>query len=181
MQLSGSDRKLRGNEMKLFQQSLILCAFIAATGFMSPAQAEDMPKTDATKAASEMTAPAADSQVAPKVEDKDAPKDLVLKGDAQCTACHDESDAPELLAIGKTMHGTVADSRTPTCITCHGASELHVHKPKNTTVRPKPDHLFSGKRINAVEDRNGVCMECHHKDANRSHWEGSTHQSRDIA
>jgi DmsE family decaheme c-type cytochrome len=175
--------------MKLLQQSIALCAFIAAMGFMSLALAEDMPKTDAAKAASEMAAPAADTQVAPKVEakkapeveDEDVPKDLVLKGDAQCTSCHDESDAPELLAIGKTMHGTVADIRTPTCTACHGASERHVHKPKNTTVRPKPDHLFSGKRIDAVEDRNGVCMECHHKDANRSHWEGSTHQSRDIA
>ena len=28
-------------------------------------------------------------------------KDLVLKGDAKCTACHDEADAPELLGIGR--------------------------------------------------------------------------------
>ena len=52
----------------------------------------------------------------------DAPKDLVLKGDAACTAFHDEADGPELMAIGKTKHGTRADSRTPSCTSCHGAS-----------------------------------------------------------
>jgi DmsE family decaheme c-type cytochrome len=175
--------------MKQLRQSLVLCAFISAVGFMSSAPAEDMQKPDAVEAASGVAAPTVDSPATPKVEAqeapeavaKQAPKDLVLKGDAQCTACHDEADAPELLAIGKTMHGTLADSRTPTCTTCHGSSERHVHKPKNTSERPEPDHVFSGKKIDTVEDRNDVCQDCHRKDANRSHWEGSVHQSRDIA
>jgi hypothetical protein len=47
-------------------------------------------------------------------------QDLVLNGDAKCTKCHDESDSPEVLAIGKTRHGTRADSRTPGCSSCHG-------------------------------------------------------------
>jgi len=67
-------------------------------------------------------------------------KDLILKGDAKCTGCHDEADEPtgaatmlelnpSVLAIGKTRHGTTADSRTPTCIDCHGESEKHrMHK-----------------------------------------------------
>ena len=40
-------------------------------------------------------------------------KDLVLKGDAQCTRCHDAEDNPSIPQIGKTKHGTVADGRTP--------------------------------------------------------------------
>ena len=36
-------------------------------------------------------------------------QDLVLKGDAKCTACHDEEDAPKVLYIGRTKHGTLAD------------------------------------------------------------------------
>ena len=42
-------------------------------------------------------------------------KDLVLRGDATCTACHDEDSDSPVLSIGKTRHGTVADARTPTC------------------------------------------------------------------
>lgn len=36
-------------------------------------------------------------------------KDVVLKGDAQCTRCHDENEEVPVLAIGKTKHGTLAD------------------------------------------------------------------------
>ena len=41
--------------------------------------------------------------------EKAAPrKDLVLRGDAKCTRCHDE---PEILSVGRTRHGvrTAAD------------------------------------------------------------------------
>ena len=31
-------------------------------------------------------------------------KDLVLKGDARCTRCHDAEDNPQILEIGKTRH-----------------------------------------------------------------------------
>ena len=50
-------------------------------------------------------------------------KDLVLRGDAQCTRCHDESDAFPVLAIGQTRHGVKADGRTPSCTSCHGESD----------------------------------------------------------
>ncbi len=62
-----------------------------------------------------------------QAQDK-ARKDLVLKGDAQCTRCHDAGDDYPVLAIGKTRHGTTADGRTPTCTSCHGASETHVNR-----------------------------------------------------
>jgi DmsE family decaheme c-type cytochrome len=137
------------------------------------------------------------------MQKKEAAKDLVLKDDAKCTSCHDEADSPELLAIGKTKHGTLADSRTPTCVKCHGESEAHVQNAENTKQRPKPDRTFGGQlkpgslpaenRVDRyfgiqgkgtedpVAERNGACLECHQKDAKRSHWEGSTHQSRDVA
>ena len=41
--------------------------------------------------------------VALGVEAQDNPrKDLVLRGDAQCTRCHDAEDSPAVLAIGHT-------------------------------------------------------------------------------
>ncbi len=117
--------------------------------------------------------------VAPVASGADAPKDIVLKGDAVCTACHDEADAPELLAIGKTRHGTQADSRTPTCTGCHGTSKDHVAY-KGSAKPPKPDVTFGAKTISSADARNGACQECHTKDAKRSHWEGSIHQTRDV-
>ncbi len=109
----------------------------------------------------------------------DTPQDLVLKGDATCTACHDEADGPELLAIGKTKHGTQADTRTPTCTSCHGDSTEHVGY-KGSGKRPHPSVVFGAKSVNTADARNGACQDCHIKDSKRSHWEGSTHQARDV-
>jgi DmsE family decaheme c-type cytochrome len=108
-------------------------------------------------------------------------KDLVLRGDAQCTRCHDESDAFPVLAIGQTRHGVKADGRTPSCTSCHGESDRHVHKPEGVTERPPPDVLFRGSHKSSADAQNGQCLACHQTDARRSHWMGSTHQSRDVA
>ncbi len=106
-------------------------------------------------------------------------KNLVLRDDAKCTECHDEGDAPKVLHIGKTRHGTVADGRTPTCTSCHGDSQKHIAGPTNN--RPKPDIVFTKKGSTGAESQNGACIGCHKADAKRSHWMGSTHQSRDVS
>ena len=107
-------------------------------------------------------------------------KDLVLKGDAECTACHDEADAPGLLAIGKTRHGVKADGRNPTCTSCHGASRAHTEY-KGKEKPPKPDSAFGKTSKTTAEAKNAACMTCHQADAKRSHWEGSAHQAKDVA
>jgi DmsE family decaheme c-type cytochrome len=145
--------------MKLVRQALTVCALIGILGVALPSMAAD------------------------------APKDLILKGDAKCTGCHDESDEPQptmlalhpsVLAIGKTKHGTIADGRTPTCTDCHGESEKHLnHKGKDKP--PKPDRVFTKHGQSSAEVRNGACISCHVKDSKRSHWDGSTHQTRDVA
>lgn len=109
-------------------------------------------------------------------------KDLVLKDDAKCTECHDEGDGPKILHIGKTKHGTVADGRTPTCTSCHGASAAHLKGgPAGTKERPKPDVVFGKKGSTGAESQSASCISCHKKDSKRSHWEGSTHQTRDVS
>ncbi len=107
-------------------------------------------------------------------------KDLVLKGDAQCTSCHDEADGPGLLAIGKTRHGVTADSRNPTCTSCHGTSTAHKDY-KGKDKPPKPDFAFGRTSGTTTQARNDACLTCHAKDAKRSHWEGSAHQNADVA
>jgi DmsE family decaheme c-type cytochrome len=106
-------------------------------------------------------------------------KDMVLVGDAKCTECHDESEKYPVLAIGKTRHGTKADARTPSCISCHGESATHVKIPTGTKERPKPERFGRGKN-GTVEARNQSCMDCHQGGA-RMLWGGSTHEMRDVA
>lgn len=108
-------------------------------------------------------------------------KDLVLTGDAKCTACHDEGDSPGVLAIGKTKHGTVADGRTPSCTSCHGDSPTHINKPAGMKDRPLPDRTFGKKSKTPVAERNQSCLSCHQKDAKRHLWAGSTHEVNDVA
>ena len=107
-------------------------------------------------------------------------KDLILKGDAKCTACHDEADGPGVLAIGKTKHGTVADSRNPTCTSCHGDSADHLGY-KGKDKPPKPDRTFSKNSKTAPLAKNEACLTCHQKDSKRHLWAGSAHEANDVA
>lgn len=125
---------------------------------------------------------------APKAEVKAGAKDLILKGDAKCTGCHDEADdskptmldlKPSVLAIGKTKHGTVADGRTPTCTDCHGASEKHLNH-KGSDKPPKPDRWFAKKSNTPIEARNDACLNCH-QGGKHTNWQSSLHANRDVA
>ena len=91
-----------------------------------------------------------------------APKDLVLKGDAKCTTCHDEGDSPKVLAIGKTKHGNIADKRVGTCTSCHGDSDKHIADAEKGTKPPtRPDVTYSAKGGTSIESKNGACLTCH--------------------
>jgi DmsE family decaheme c-type cytochrome len=111
---------------------------------------------------------------------KPAARDLVLKGDAKCTRCHDETEPYPVLAIGKTRHGTLADGRTPSCTSCHGDSETHINKPEGATERPKPERSFGKNTTTPVLARNESCLACH-QGGKRIHWSMSAHASRDLA
>ena len=107
------------------------------------------------------------------------PKDQVLTGDAKCTRCHDENDTYPVLAIGQTKHGTRADARTPSCTSCHGASEGHMNKPASG-ARPKPDVSFSKTSPTPTAARTQVCLTCH-QGANRVEWQMSAHARQEVA
>jgi DmsE family decaheme c-type cytochrome len=112
--------------------------------------------------------------------DKAGSSDLVLRGDAKCTACHDEStpEGARVLSIGKTKHGTTADGRTPTCTTCHGASEKHISAPEGHGQPDAPDLVFG--KTTPADQKNAVCLSCH-KGETRMFWATSTHASRGVA
>lgn len=112
-------------------------------------------------------------------EKKGEAKDIVLKGDAKCTSCHDETDAPEVLRIGKTRHGVIADGRNPTCTNCHGESKAHVDY-KGSEKPPKPDVSFGKKTKTPVAERNEACLSCH-QGGNRINWQSSAHAAQEVA
>lgn len=143
-------------------KSAVLGAALAA----SPGFAADVAKTAPTAAA-----------------------DLILKGDAKCTGCHDESDEaaptmlslhPSVLSIGKTRHGTRADGQTPTCTDCHGASEKHLNF-SGSGKPPKADNQFTKGSETPAAIRNQACLSCHQKDSKRHLWAGSAHEAADVS
>jgi predicted CXXCH cytochrome family protein len=108
-----------------------------------------------------------------------SPDDLVLKGDAKCTGCHDEADDPRptmlelhpsVLAIGKTQpvtedcsichqpHGTNTENllkaRAPVlCQECHS----HDSHPGQAMALP----VASGNSTSLVGTVGRACMNCH--------------------
>jgi DmsE family decaheme c-type cytochrome len=99
-------------------------------------------------------------------------------GSAACVKCHDEEDLPD---SKRHAHSVGTDPRTPTCITCHGASPTHVTKPADVKERPPPDRVFGKKSKTPVADLNGACLSCHQKDAKRVMWGGSQHETANLA
>jgi DmsE family decaheme c-type cytochrome len=137
--------------------AIVLPCLALALGVALGAQAEDVPEAA-----------------------KPPAKDLVLKGDAKCTRCHDEGDDYPVLAIGKTRHGVIADGRNPTCTSCHGDSETHISVPKEAKERPKVDRAFGKGSTTPVDVRNQACLSCH-QGGKRIHWAMGAHAAGDVA
>jgi DmsE family decaheme c-type cytochrome len=93
---------------------------------------------------------------------------------AACVKCHDEEDMPD---NSRHAHAVVTDSRTPTCVTCHGPSTAHAGKPSGNP----PDRLFGRKANRPTGELNGACLTCHQKDSKRALWGGSQHETSDVA
>jgi DmsE family decaheme c-type cytochrome len=155
--------------MRFVRQILTFCAVIGALAGATTALAADAPKKDLAA--------------------NPSAKDLILKGDAKCTGCHDEADEPTgaaamlelnpgVLAIGKTKHGTNADKRTPTCTDCHGESEKHA-KHSGSGKPPQVDRSFRKGTTTSAEALSETCTTCH-KGGSKMFWPTSMHAARDV-
>lgn len=107
-------------------------------------------------------------------------KDIIYKGDAKCTRCHDENEAVPVLSIAKTKHGVAKDGRTPTCVTCHGESEKHANKPEDVKDRPATERNFTKKSKLTADEKSAVCSTCH-QGGKHMNWNTSAHANRDVA
>lgn len=108
--------------------------------------------------------------------------DIIMEGDARCTRCHSDVNGDEIenypiLPIARTKHGTKADERTPTCVSCHGDSESHLKQ--KGKIRALPDRPFGKKVATDPIAHNKACLACH-EGGKLMHWGGSTHARRDT-
>jgi DmsE family decaheme c-type cytochrome len=106
--------------------------------------------------------------------------DRSLVGDAACTRCHDQGEVKPVLSIYQTRHGVKADGRTPGCQTCHGPSVAHIKNEKEEETRPPVDISFRRGDLASAAEQVDTCLACH-KNGQRGHWEGSTHQTAGVA
>jgi DmsE family decaheme c-type cytochrome len=145
-----------------FKQVALIVGLMVGVGWLTPAQAADVPAN-------------------PQPAQSSAASDS-LKKDAVCTRCHDETEPTPILSLYQTKHGVRGDARTPNCQTCHGDSEKHLKGDPNVKGRAAPDVLFKKGTYPASDDkvRAGQCLQCH-KGTNRTNWDGGQHQNNQVA
>ena len=90
-----------------------------------------------------------------------------------CLKCHQE----DYDKYAKSPHAVTADARTPTCVSCHGASEEHAAKRGRRPV----DRTFKGEAALSSAEASQVCLACHQKGATQMLWAGSRHPQADVS
>jgi len=126
------------------------------------------------------------AQVKAKATRSKAPEKITADADATfvgsqvCLGCHTSQAALfNQTIMGRIFRNPRNAQERGGCETCHGAGSLHVKLGGGRGVGGiisfrKDDHSRS------VADNNAICMSCHDK-GDRLHWQGSTHETRDVA
>ncbi len=128
------------------------------------------------------TAPPANAPKAPAPASVKAKRaapqvDAYIVGDKVCLTCHTshaEAFSKTLMGrIGKTQPGKFA------CENCHGAGSAHAKagggRGVGGIISFRVDDLSR-----TAEENNAICLTCHEK-GERTYWQGSIHQTRDLA
>ncbi len=95
------------------------------------------------------------------------------KASEKCLVCHEEQQN----SMKGSAHAVAADARTPSCVSCHGASDKHAENP----VEVKPERLFAGKAGLHGAQASNVCLACHEKNSKLILWSTSAHPAADVS
>ena len=105
------------------------------------------------------------------------------KGADTCLKCHDEYYKYPVIDIFFNKHGDRSNPRSPMaqlqCESCHGPGRAHATEPMVGQKRA-PIITFGAESKFPVSQQNGLCLQCH-ESGNRTAWQGSSHESQNIA
>jgi len=100
-------------------------------------------------------------------------------GSDTCLTCHEDLGKRfQLTVMGKVFAQPRNEDEKLGCEVCHGPGKAHVEAGGGKDTIPL---RFAKDAKETAEQKNHACLTCHQKDAKRSHWDGSVHQSRDVA
>jgi len=101
-------------------------------------------------------------------------------GSQVCMGCHaSHAAAFNLTVMGRIFRNPRTAQEKGGCETCHGAGSLHVKAGGGRGV----GGIISFRKndtTRTVADNNAICLSCHDK-GDRNYWQGSTHESRNVA
>jgi len=98
-------------------------------------------------------------------------------GSAACIRCHrDQFGTFEQTLMGQIfLHHPRDAQEKEGCESCHGPGSKHVK-----TKAPEDIISFAKDSPLPVVERNAICLSCHER-GDRTYWDGSVHQTRDLA
>ena len=147
-------------------------------------------QADKAKDAKAAAAPAPAAPAAPAAEEKakmvkpapDDPEHRYYVGSEPCKVCHAYLfDEFKLTVMGRIFEHTKtrAGGEKMECETCHGPASAHVNGGGGRLGGGIRSFRKADPRT-SVADSNSVCLQCH-KNGDRTYWNGSTHENRDVA
>jgi DmsE family decaheme c-type cytochrome len=147
----------------------------ALLGFVQKIESQAEPREPRIELAKVEKAKSVKSKAAVAPDDE-----ATFVGQQVCMGCH----ASHAAAFGQTVMGRIfRNPRTAQekggCETCHGAGSAHVKAGGGRGV----GGIISFRKDDTsrpVADNNAICLSCHDK-GGRIYWQGSTHESRDVA
>ena len=99
-------------------------------------------------------------------------------GKEVCVACHaDQGRHFQNTAMGKAFAHPKNEQEKLGCEACHGPGRVHAEGGGGKDTIPI---RFTKGSKNTVEEKNSACLACHEK-GNRLFWEGSPHETRQLA
>jgi len=99
-------------------------------------------------------------------------------GSDTCLICHaDQGRHFQNTPMGKAFAHPKNDKEKLGCEACHGPGKAHAEGGGGKDTIPI---RFTKDSRNTVDEKNGACLSCHER-GNRLFWEGSPHETRNIA